>query len=38
MKIVNLRYVDYVDNPVVKLNGQDVTKLWNKTPIKRPMA
>lgn len=29
--VIVQRYVDYVDNPVVKCNGQDVTKLWNKT-------
>ena len=36
--VIVQRYVDYVDNPVVKCNGKDVTKLWNKTPTKRPTA
>lgn len=29
--VVIQRYVDYVDNPVVLLNGNDVTHLWPKT-------
>ena len=29
--VIVQRYVDYVDNPVVKCNGKDITKLWNKT-------
>lgn len=29
--VIVQRYVDYVDNPVVKCNGKDVTKLWLKT-------
>lgn len=29
--VIVQRYVDYVDNAVVKCNGEDVTKLWNKT-------
>lgn len=29
--VIVQRYVDYVDNPMIKCNGQDVTKLWNKT-------
>ena len=29
--VIVQRYVDYVDNPVVKLNGKDVTELWKKT-------
>lgn len=29
--VIVQRYVDYVDNPVVKLNGEDVTNLWSKT-------
>lgn len=28
--VIVQRYVDYVDNPVVKCNGVDVTKLWLK--------
>lgn len=28
--VIVQRYVDYVDNPVVKCNGKDVTKLWQK--------
>ena len=31
MKIINLKLVDYVDNPVVKCNNEDVTNLWMKT-------
>lgn len=26
--VIVQRYVDYVDNPVVKCNGEDVTELW----------
>jgi hypothetical protein len=29
--VIVQRYVDYVDNPIVKCNGQDVTNLWTKT-------
>lgn len=29
--VIVQRYVDYVDNPVVKCNGEDVTNLWMKT-------
>jgi hypothetical protein len=29
MDVIVQRYVDYVDNPVVKLNGEVIT--WNKT-------
>jgi DNA modification methylase len=29
--VIVQRYVDYVDNPVVKCNGKDVTNLWKKT-------
>jgi DNA modification methylase len=32
--VIVQRYVDYVDNPVVKLNGEVIT--WNKTPTKSP--
>lgn len=28
--VIVQRYVDYVDNPMVKCNGKDVTHLWNK--------
>lgn len=28
--VIVQRYVDYVDNPVVKCNGKDVTNLWQK--------
>lgn len=28
--VIVQRYVDYVDNPVVKCNGIDVTNLWQK--------
>ena len=29
--VIVQRYVDYVDNPVVKCNNEDVTNLWMKT-------
>lgn len=29
--VIVQRYVDYVDNPRVILNGEDVTELWQKT-------
>lgn len=29
--VIIQRYVDYVETPVVKCNGKDVTKLWIKT-------
>ena len=29
--VIVQRYVDYVDNPVVYCNGEDVTTLWQKT-------
>jgi len=32
--VIVQRYVDYVDNPVVKCNGEVIT--WNKTPTKSP--
>lgn len=28
--VIVQRYVDYVNNPVVKCNGEDVTNLWPK--------
>jgi DNA modification methylase len=34
MDVIVQRYVDYVDNPVVKCNGEVIT--WNKTPTKSP--
>lgn len=29
--VIVQRYVDYVDNPTVILNGNDVTNIWEKT-------
>ena len=29
--VIVQRYVDYVDNPMVYCNGEDVTKLWKKS-------
>lgn len=29
--VIVQRYIDYVDDPVIKCNGEDVTNLWKKT-------
>lgn len=36
--VIVQRYVDYVDNPTVILNNEDVTHLWTKTPQKTPQG